>query len=381
MRRYLIAGFGVMVLGMCGCARSLPPHEGLDQAFKKSFNASGMNYSSKSRITDLTVPKEEAPDVSSGKPKMSLAAGLEIVRGLSINADGAVDMKAKKSEVLYELRYDRDNVEVAVKLPMFMDYDTQTIYVGPSVINTILETFYPQAPSLKGKLLRINVRELIQENAESSPEIAKLLGENRFSAKNIDLWNGAIKNGTFKALSKINDANISDQPLTELDKKEGIARRIQVKLNHDDSVSVVLDLVEGIAQGLLQDGLISEKEYDVLHTLTDRQSLEGITSQFALALTFDVGITPAGVIGLIESTLKLADKGGVYQLGINNVTVLRNYEMPRFTMTPETSNVVDVKDLLGIILTDTADQTEETQSDDDGTEEPVVGNDPILGDS
>jgi len=353
MRRCILAGLVVaMVAGISGCAGGLAPQKELDQALRKSFDATGMNYSSKSKITNLTVPKEALPE-SAGKSKMSLGAGLEVIRGLSINAEGAVDMKARTSEVLYDLRYDRDNVEVSVKIPMFMNYDTQTIYVGPSLLTTVLETFFPQAPSTRGKLIRINLAELLKEGAESSPELSKLLGENRFSAKNVDLWNAAIKNGTLKALAKLNSARFSDLPLTDDDKKNGIARRIHVALGHDDSVAVVLDLIEGISQALFQDGLISEKEYDMLRALADKQKLEGVIEQFSLALTFDAGVAQSGHLGFIESQLNVTDKDKVYQLGLSNVITLRNYDAPRFTMAPEKSEVVDIKELLGVFLSDT----------------------------
>jgi hypothetical protein len=353
MRQFVLAGFLIMVIGISGCAQTLPPQGELDQALRKSFDATGMNYSSKSRITNLSLPKDALPE-SAGKAKMSLGAGLEIVRGLAINAEGAVDMKGRKSEVLYELRYDRDNVDVSIKVPMYMNYDTQTIYVGPSLLTTILETFFPQAPSTRGKLIRINLKELLKEGAESNPELSKLLGENRFSAKNVDLWNAAIKSGTLKALAKLNSARFSDLPLTDDDKKNGIARRIHVALGHDDSVAVVLDLIEGISQALFQDGLISEKEYDMLRSLADKQKLEGVVEQFTLALTFDAGVAQTGHLGFIESQLNVSDKDKVYQLGLSNVITLHNYDAPRFTMAPEKSEVVDIKELLGVFLSDTA---------------------------
>ncbi len=379
MRQCILAGLVMAVVAVIsGCAGSLAPQKELDQALRKSFDATGMNYSSKSKITNLSVPKDALPEAA-GKSKMFLGAGLDLVRGLAINAEGAVDMKGKKSEVLYELRYDRDNVDVSIKFPMYMNYDTQTIYVGPSLLTTILEAAFPQAPSTRGKLIKINLAELLKEGAESSPELTKLLGENRFSAKNVDLWNAAIKNGTLKALAKLNSARFSDLPLTEDDKKNGIARRIHVALGHDDSVAVVLDLIEGISLALFQDGLISEKEYDMLRSLADKQKLEGVVEQFSLALTFDAGVAQSGHLGFIESQLNVTDKDKVYQLGLSNVITLRNYDAPRFTMAPEKSEVIDIKELLGVFLTDTAAGSDEVQSGEDecGEEEECECNEEL----
>src|SRR6266568_1726192 len=109
-----------------GCAKSLPPHEELNQAVKKSFDTSGFNYSSKSRITNLSFPKPDAKAAPEDKSLKYVGALLDIVRGFSVNIDGALDTKNKKSETLYDLHYNKDNVEVSIKLPLLIDYNTKT---------------------------------------------------------------------------------------------------------------------------------------------------------------------------------------------------------------------------------------------------------------
>ena len=127
----VVAGMAIVCIG--GCAKHLPPHEELTQAVTRSFDANGFNYSSKSRVTHLTVPKQD--ETAAGDKDMKyVGAVADIIRGFSVNLDGALDMKSKKSEVLYDLRYDRDNVEISVKFPILVDYNTQTIYIGQSLL-------------------------------------------------------------------------------------------------------------------------------------------------------------------------------------------------------------------------------------------------------
>jgi len=357
----------VIALAVCssGCAQSLPPHEEINRAFTKSFDATGLNYSSKSRLTNLTVPKQAPAAVAGDKRIQYIQQGIDLLRGLSVNADGAIDTKGKRSEVLYDLHYDRDNVEVSVKIPLLVDYGTQTVYVGSSFFNTILETIYPQAPKTSGKLIRININELLQENAESPLELSKIIAGNRFSSSNIELLNNAFKAGILKAVARLKDTSFSDQALTEQDRSRGIARRIHINASHSESVALVLDLVEGVAQTLLSDGVISKNEYDTLLTLTDRQTLAGITDAFVLTAVFDVGIAPSGFVGLVESQFNMADSGGTYQVGINNVSTISNYNAPRFAMDPEKSGIVDFKELLGAMTAEAADDQECSEEDDD----------------
>ena len=258
MKQMILAGIAGVGLFLGGCASCLSPHEALNQAVARSFDATGFNYSNQTRITTLTVPQPDASKEGTEKLKFNLTTGLEIIRSLSIRADGAIDLKAKKSEVLYDFHYDRDNVEVSIKLPLLMDYTRQTIYVGPSIFNTILETAYPLAPASRGKLIRIDLADLLKEGTAAKPEIAKLLNEGVFSPKNFDAMNGAYKDAVRKSVARLKDAGFSEQQLSGDDRKKGVDRRIRMQLGHDDSVTFLLDLVAEVADGLLQGGVITK---------------------------------------------------------------------------------------------------------------------------
>ena len=173
MKHMLTAALGMMVMCLSGCAKTLPPHDELNQAAKKSLEATGFNYSSKSRFTNLVLQKQEASaglgdkgikgakgikgdkslqgdkgdkGLKADKGLQYLGAGLNIVRGFSVNIDGAIDLKGKKSEVLYDLHYHKDNVDVSIKLPLYVDSTTQTVYVGTSFLNTMLDVVSPHVP-------------------------------------------------------------------------------------------------------------------------------------------------------------------------------------------------------------------------------------------
>jgi len=366
MKRMIMAVLGTMVVCLGGCAGSLPPHEELNQAVRKSLDATGFNYSSKSRVTDLSLPKQAAHTPSNAKGMKYLGAGLDIVRGFSVNMDGAIDMKAKKSEVLYDLHYDRDNVEVSIKLPLLVDYNTQTIYVGTSLFTTILDAISPQGPETRGKLIKVNIKELLKKGAAQKPELSRLMDGNLLNAKHMDFFNNVFKDILLKAVAKLDDSRFIDQPLTEQDRKAGVERRIRVTLGHGDSVAVAAEIIDGVAQALLQEGAISKKEYDVLHLLTGEQAQDGFADKFTLTMTNDFGIGPSGRIGYWAGRLNVAAREGDYRIGIENISTFGSYDAPRFSMAPETSQVVDFKEVLDAITAATAkDKTDKGDSGDD----------------
>lgn len=352
MKQYGMAVLGLVMVWISGCAQSLPPREELSQAVRMTFDANGMNYSSKSRITKLSLSKQATQAAPGDKLSNFLGTGLDIARGFSVAVDGAIDMKAKKTEVLYDLHYDKDNVEVSIKIPLLIDYNTQTLYVGTSIFNTILESLYPHIPPAKGRLFRINLKELVGEGSADMPELSKLMEENRFGPKSFESINNATKASILKTLGTLNERSLSYQPLTEQDRQAGVVKHIQVNLGHGDSVNALLDLVDAVLQALHQDGVITKKEYAVLLTLTDRQELNGIIEKFTLGMILDVGIGQAGLVSQVTSRIELAEKEGSFQLGLDNVSSFSSYNAPRFTLHPEVSGFVDFKEVMEAIKAD-----------------------------
>lgn len=349
MKRMIVAVFGMMVVSVCGCAKSLPPHEELNQAVKKSLDATGYNYSSKSRITNLSLPMPKQDAKAGDKGMKFLGTGLDIVRGLSVNVEGAIDTKAKRAEAIYDLRYNADNVEVSIKLPLLVDNNTQTIYAGNSLLTTVLDVISPKGPETRGKLIRIDMNELLKEGASKSPDLAKFIDANRFGTKNMDVFRNIFKGEILKAVAKLDDSCFVDQELTEQDRNKGVVRRIRVTMGHGDSFAVVLDTLDRVAQALLQEGVIPKKEYDELHKLNDKKVQDKLGNKFRLGMTHDVGVARSGHVGYVATRLTVSDKEGSYRVGIENISSFDNYDAPRFSMSLEAARIVDFKDVLAAI--------------------------------
>lgn len=361
MNQHVMAVLLMTIICIGGCVQSLPPHEELSRAVKKSLDATGLNYTSKNRITNLVVQEIGAQAESDDKRRKYLETGLEILRGVSVNANGAIDKKAKRSEVIYDLHYDKDNVEISVKFPVLIDYGTRTFYVGTSVLNTIFETVFPQAPATRGKLVRINIDELLQENSESTQKLSNLIDKTRLSSWDIDSIDGAVSAGILRALAKINDTCFIDQPLTDQDRKAGIGRHIHVSLGHSDSAAVAVDLIDGVSQALFQNNVINKKEYAVMLTLTDKQSVDAFVNKFNMEMNVDVGIARSGYVGYVDSELHFADKEGKFQVGLGNVSSFSSFNAPSFSLNPETSGIVTFKELEDAIKADTTKKQDASQ--------------------
>lgn len=380
MKQMIVTVLGLMMICIGGCTTGLTPHQEINQALTKSLDATGFNFNSKSRVTDLSIPKQAANAEPAEKNLQYLGAGLDIVRGFSVNLDGAVDMKSRKSEALYDLHYSKDNVEISVKVPMLVDYNTQTLYIGTSFLNTVLDLISPQNPQTKGKLIRINFAELLKDSTAGKPELSELIGEDRFSTKNVDLFNSAFKAALLKSVAKLNDTCFSDQPLSEQDRKTGAVRRIQVNLGHSDSVTVILDIVDSLSQDLFQAGVISKSEYAALLTLTDRPTLDQYINKFTLTMTYDFGVAQSGFVGHLVSRLNVSDREeGSYRIGLENVSSFDSYNAPHFSMSADADQTIDFNQLLGAILAakptaqDPSEAAPEELDDFGMTEEPDLG--------
>lgn len=360
----------IMLLAIClgGCAGSLPPHEALNQAVTKSFQSSGYNYRTQTRIANLVIPPQEGSEEKDKKSRMNLAAGLEVIRGFSVRADGAIDSNTKRSEVLYDFHYDKDNVEVSIRLPVMVDYNTQTIYVGSSIFTTVLEVVKPLPASMRGKLIRVNIGDLLKEGAAAKPELATLIGIDRFSPDGFDQMNGAIKAAVQRGVARLNDAGFSDQPLSGEDRKAGIKRRIRMQLGQGESLPFLLGLADDIARELLQIKAITKEAYDAVHALADRQQPAGEIEKIPLTVTVDAGIDPDGLVSYMEGRLSVVEGAEGYRLELENVSSFTNYGSPRFTMVPESSGVVDLKEILQALSPAAADD----QDDEDPNEDDVA---------
>lgn len=338
MKPYLALAFILLSFLVTGCAHTVPPHQEVNQALQKTLDSTGYNYSSRSRITNLTVPVKELKVAES--KQLYLEKGIEIIRGLSINADGAIDLKTQKSEALYNLHYDRDNLEVSIKVPLLLDYQAQTLYVGTTLLNTL----FPLPPANKGKLIKIDLADLLQLTADKSDKLNKL-----FTKKNVDSMHEGFKKGILKGVADLKDERFTDLPLTPVDKAAGVVRHISIKLNHDESIALFLTMADSLVQRLYQDGLLTKEEYGILMILTDKQKIESYLTTFSMAVELDVALESSGRINRIESRLTAVGKDTRYQIGLENISGFSNYNTPLFLMRPELTGTVDYKEILEAI--------------------------------
>lgn len=339
IKPHLLAVLGLFSMLAAGCSHTLPPHQEVNQALQKTLNSSGYNYSSKSKITNLAVPVKDMKAAASKQEYVE--KGLEIVRGLSVTADGAIDMKAKRSEVLYNLHYDQDNVEVSIKVPLLLDYGNQTLYIGTTLFNTI----FPMPPASKGKLIKVDLNDLLKLTGEKSDKLKNML-----SQKNFDSVNEGFKQGILKGFANLKDERFTDQPLTAGDKAAAVVRHIKVTLNHGESVTLLLTIADTLIQRLYQDGVLSKEEYGTLMILTDRQKIDTYLEKSSMAATLDIGVTSAGQISRIESRFSAVGKDERYQVGVENISGFSHYDAPLFSIKPELTGTVDYKEILGSIM-------------------------------
>ena len=93
---FLSTSLIVSVLMMGGCATPTP-HESLKNAMTKTFDTSGYNYTSTTRITKITFPEEtnatseEEKTASEKLTSLYLQKGIDIFRGFSFGLNGAVN--------------------------------------------------------------------------------------------------------------------------------------------------------------------------------------------------------------------------------------------------------------------------------------------------
>lgn len=339
IKPHLLAVLSLFSMLAAGCSHTLPPHQEVNQALHKTLNSSGYNYSSKSRITSLAVPVKDLKAAASKQEY--LEKGLEVARGLSIIADGAIDMKAKKSEVLYNLHYDQDNVEVSIKVPLLLDYSNQTLYIGTTLFNTI----FPMPPASKGKLIKVDLNDLLKLTGEKSDKLKNMLGQ-----KNFDSVNEGFKQGILKGFANLKDERFIDQPLTADDKAAAVARHIKVTLNHEESVALLLTIADSLIQRMYQDGVLSKEEYGTLMILTDKQKIDTYLATFSMAATLDIGLTSTGQISRIESRFSAVGKDNRYQVGVENISGFSRYDAPLFLIKPELTGTVDYKEILEAYL-------------------------------
>lgn len=329
--------FFTLIFG--GCNTIAPkPEASLKHALNKSFDANGYNYTSTTRITKLTLPKSDTnttePDAL--RKSIYMQKGIDVIRGFSLAIDGAVDYsQAIKSESTYDFHYNRDNVEISVKLPFLFEYSTKTLYMGKTFLNTI----FPMKESDEGKLIRFDLNDTLLRTALGEESLAQ------FDEKKVRSINKAMKEGVLKAFSDLNGSQYSYIPVTPKEKFSGTLQKVHLSLDKNQSITFLLSITDAIVQKMYTEAMLAKESYGAYMLLSDPKQLGTLMENMNLRIDFDFGIDHEGYIGLIRSTIHASDTEESFALGIENTTLLNSFNAPQFTIDPKASGSVDYMDV------------------------------------
>lgn len=323
---------------MIGGCTTVTPHESLKNAMSKTFDTTGYNYTSSTRITKIAFPQEtnstseEEKTASERLTSLYLHKGVDILRGFSFGLNGAINYSNSiQSEATYDLHYNKDNVEVSMRFPFLFDYSTKTLYMGKTMLNTI----FPMKAEDEGKFIRFDLNDSI---------ISTLIGEEgmkQFDEKKVLGINTAIKEGTIKAFSDINSSQFSYQPLTLSDKNSGSSKKVHLSLDRNQSMKLILTIADSLIQKMYTESLITKEAYGSYMFITDPKQLEPLIAELNLQLDFDFGISSEGHIIYLRTLIEGSDKNDRFALGIENTTELKNFNSPKFTMDPKSAGSID----------------------------------------
>lgn len=352
------------VFMISGCTTATP-HESLKNAMNKTFNTTGYNYTSTTRITKLTFPEDETN--TTALTSLYLQKGMDIIRGFSFGLNGAVNYSnGIQSEATYDLHYNKDNVEVSMRFPFLFDYSTKTLYMGKTMLNTI----FPMKAEDEGKFIRFDLNDSI---------ISTLIGEEglkQFDEKKVHSINTAIKEGTIKAFSDINGSYFSYQPLNMSEKNSGSSKKVHISLDRNQSMQLMLTIADSLIQKMYSESLITKETYGSYMFITDPKQLEPLISELNLQLDFDFGIGTDGHIVFLRTLIEGSDKNERFSLGFENTTELRNFNTPKFTMDPKSAGSVDYMEVFSnwkaLLPVDTKDSYEDIEKIQDTSSEQII---------
>ncbi|MDD2782140.1 hypothetical protein [Sulfuricurvum sp.] len=361
---FLSTSLIVSVLMMVGCATP-SPHESLKNAMNKTFDTSGYNYTSTTRITKITFPEETNTTTITS---LYLQKGIDVIRGFSFGINGAVNYSNSiQSEATYDLHYNKDNVEISMKFPFLFDYSTKTLYMGKTFLNTI----FPMKAEDEGKFIRFDLNDSI---------ISTLIDEEnmkQFDEKKVHSINAAIKEGTIKAFNDINSSYFSYQPLNTLEKNSGSTKKIHITLDHNQSMKLILTIADSLIQKMYAESLITKEAYGSYMFISDPKQLEPLIAELNLQLDFDFGIGSDGHIVYLRSLINGSDKNDRFALGIENSAELKNFNAPKFTIDPKSAGSVDYMEVFSkwkeLIPSDTTKDTlEDIEKIQDNSSEQII---------
>lgn len=324
------------LLFLSGCTTATP-HEALNKALKKTFETDGYNYVSTTRITKIVFTEEESNATDPITPtdtfsSIYLKKGLDVIRGFSIGIDGAIDYRGSiRSEVTYDVHYNRDNVEVSVKLPFMFDYSTKTLYLGKTFLNTL----FPMKPEDEGKFIRFDLNDSLLSTVIGEESLRQL------DDANVRKINQAFKSGTLKAIQEINASQFVYRPLVKGETQYRDFQKVHVSLDKNQSIRMIFTIADAVIQTMYTENLITKEGYGTYMFMSDPKQIALVADKFNLSLDFDFGIDSKGDIVFVLSGINVSDKDEQFALGVENKVYLNNFNAPQFTLDPKSAGSVD----------------------------------------
>lgn len=369
------SAFLILVLMIGGCTTKTP-HDTLKNAMTKTFDVNGYNYLSTTRITKLSFPKNDFNTTlnenngaeENDRTSIYLQKGVDVLRGVSFGLNGAINYSGTlQSEATYDLHYNKDNVEISMKFPFLFDYSTKSLYMGRTFLNTV----FPLKTEDEGKLIRFDLNDTL---------ISTLIGKEgmkQFDEKIVRSINGAMHQGTLKALSDMNSTLFAYRSIELKEKTAGTYTKVHLTLDRNQSLTMLMTILDATIQKMYAETIISKEAYGSYMVLSDPKQLQMLTEELNLAFDFDFGIDSDGYIVYVQTIINASDKTDRFALGIENITTLENFNAPRFTLDPARSGSIDYKKAFEEWAKLIPDESEENPLD--SLEKIIIPNsDPII---
>jgi hypothetical protein len=323
------------IITITGCASNGTPDIELKKAFAKNLTLDGYNYQSEIKLNKLDIKKENVTQ----KDDKTIA----IMQGFSLGFNGAVDSINAKQEIVIDIRYSQNNVDASIRFPVLVDYKKQHIYVGKSILNTVL---LPSNMFEKTIMLDFSKNSSLSTRLNKSEDgkvllsyMQKYLSEGYFKKQQ-----ESYKKAYSDAFDDINSSNFK---YTDLSKKQ-----IRLTLDNKDSANVISTLLGAIVNNEVD----ASKDKNTPATLSGSQ-LKSLIMIFLytidLQTTIDSNINNSGYIDSNNINFNISDiDKKKFSADIRMNTTYNNFNHPHFSI--DTNNVtqnIDIDELVKLFET------------------------------